>query len=135
MASLIGHGITITELRIRLEAYTLSNWGRSLQIMTIAKQLAGSQYQNSLLTTHCSLLTAHCFIQKVRSIKDGAIHVITLLRNKTTGFMVNGKRISAKVLIKKQERIGFKTCREYKSHYARIKAEYNGIPVQLFIIR
>ena len=75
------------------------------------------------------------FIKKVRSIKDGAIHVITLLRNKTTGFMVNGKRISAKVLIQKQERIGFKTCRQYKSHYARIKAEYNGIPVQLFIIR
>ena len=29
LASLIGHGITITELRIRLEAYTLSNRGRS----------------------------------------------------------------------------------------------------------
>lgn len=27
---------------------------------------------------------------------------------------------------------GFKTCRQYKSLYARIKAEYNGIPVQLF---
>ena len=36
----------------------------------------------SLLITHCSLLTAHCFIKKVRSIKDGVIHVITLLRNK-----------------------------------------------------
>ena len=41
------------------------------------------------------------FIKKVRSIRDGAIHVITLLRNKTTGFMVNGKRISAKMLIQK----------------------------------
>lgn len=48
------------------------------------------------------------FIKKVRSIKDGAIHVITLLRNKTTGFTVDGKRISAKVLIQRQERIGFK---------------------------
>ena len=75
------------------------------------------------------------FIKKVRSIKDGAIHVITLLRNKTTGFTVGGKCISAKVLIQKQERKGFKTCRQYKSLYARIKAEYNGIPVQLFIIR
>ena len=75
------------------------------------------------------------FIKKVRSIKDGAIHVITLLRNKTTGFTVDGKRISAKVLIQRQERIGFKACRQYKSLYARVKAEYNGIPVQLFIIR
>ena len=55
--------------------------------------------------------------------------------NKVIGFKVGEKRTSAKVLIQKQERIGFKTCREYKSHYARIKAEYNGIPVQLFIIR
>lgn len=75
------------------------------------------------------------FIKEVRSIKDGAIHIITLLRNKSTGFTVDGKRISANVLIQKQERIGFKTCRQYKSIYARIKAEYKGVPVQLFIIR
>ena len=75
------------------------------------------------------------FIKKVRSIKDGAIHVITLLRNKNTGFTVDGKCISAKVLIQRQERKGFKICRQYKSLYARVKAEYNGIPVQLFIIR
>ncbi|MGN1233365.1 MAG: transposase [Candidatus Cryptobacteroides sp.] len=75
------------------------------------------------------------FIKKVRSIRNGAIHIITLLRNKSTGFTVDDKRISAKLLIQKQERIGFKTCRQYKSRYARIKAEYNGIPVQLFIIR
>ena len=73
--------------------------------------------------------------KKVRSIKDGAIHVITLLRNKTTGFTVDGKCISAKVLIQRQERKGFKICRQYKRLYARVKAEYNGIPVQLFIIR
>ena len=61
-----------------------------------------------MLTTHCSLLIANCslliaycllLIKKVRSIKDGTIHVITLLRNKAIGFMVNEKRISAKVLI------------------------------------
>ena len=75
------------------------------------------------------------FIKEVRSIKDGAIHIITLLRNKSTGFTVDGKRISVNVLIQKQERIGFKTCRQYKSIFARIKAEYKGIPVQLFIIR
>ena len=69
------------------------------------------------------------FIKKVRSIKDGAIHVITLLRNKNTGFTVDGKCISAKVLIQRQERKGFKICRQYKSLYARVKAEYNGIRV------
>lgn len=75
----------------------------------------------------------HDFIKEVRIIKDVVIHVITLLRNKTTGFTVDGKRISAKVLIQKQERKAFKTCRQYKCLYARVKAKYNGIPVQLFI--
>lgn len=37
--------------------------------------------------------------------------------------------------MQRQERKGFKICRQYKSFYARVKAEYNGIPVQLFIIR
>ena len=41
------------------------------------------------------------FFKKVRSIRDGAIHVITLLRNKTTGFIMGEKRISAKMLIQK----------------------------------
>lgn len=75
------------------------------------------------------------FIRKVRNIKDGAIHLITLLRNKKTCFVVDGKKMSAETLITMHERKGFKTCREYKSRYARVRAEYNGTPVLLFIIR
>ena len=75
------------------------------------------------------------FIKEVRRIKDGAIHVITLLRDKKTGFTVKGVKMSAKTLIARQERIGFKQCREYKSLYAAVDAEYYGIPVRLFIIR
>lgn len=76
------------------------------------------------------------FIQNVRDIADGAIHVVTLLRNKDTRFTVNGQNRSAKVLIDMAERKGnFRTSRQYKSRYARVRAEYNGIPVQLFIIR
>ena len=75
------------------------------------------------------------FITEVRRIKNGAIHVITLLRDKKTGFTVNGVRMSAKTLIARQERIGFKQCRDYKSLYATVDAEYYGISVRLFIIR
>ena len=74
-------------------------------------------------------------IKEVRRIKDGAIHVITLLKKKDTRFTVDGKPISATLLIQRQERKGLTTCRQYKSSYARVKAEYDGIPVQLFIIR
>ena len=43
--------------------------------------------------------------------------------------------ISATLLIQRQERKGLTTCRQHKSSYARVKVEYDGIPVQLFIIR
>jgi len=76
------------------------------------------------------------FIREVRRIKTGLIHIVTLLKNKCTNFTVNGKKISAKVLISQHERKGdFISCRRYKSIYVRIRAEYDGIPVQLFIIR
>lgn len=76
------------------------------------------------------------FIHEVRDIKDGAIHVVTLLKKKNTGFTVKGQKRSAQVLIGMCERKGgFTSCRRYKSMYARIRAEYDGIPVQLFIIR
>ena len=76
------------------------------------------------------------FLHDVRGIKDGAIHVVTLLKKKNTGFAVKGQKRSAQVLIDIAERKGdFKSCRRYKSTYARVRAEYEGIPVQLFIIR
>ena len=76
------------------------------------------------------------FIREVRRIRKGLIHVVTLLKNKDTGFTVNGRKISAKVLIAMHERKGdFITCRRYKSKYVRIRADYDGIPMQLFIIR
>ena len=76
------------------------------------------------------------FIREVRSIKDGAIHIVTLLKKKNTNFSVNGRKVSAKVLISMHERKGdFSSCRRYKSQYVRVRAEYDGIPVQLFIIR
>ena len=61
--TLIGHCITITEPRLRLEAYTLSNRGRSLQttdISNISWLEASTKAHYSLLTTRCSTLIAHC---------------------------------------------------------------------------
>ena len=75
-------------------------------------------------------------IRQVRSIRKGLIHIVTLLRKKETCFTVGGCRKSAKVLIAEAERKGrFRSCRKYRSTYACIRAEYRGIPVQLFIIR
>ena len=133
-ASIEGLVLTRRQMLTHFPTVTKSTGFQPEPLLTAHCSLLIDHY--SLLTTHCSLLIAHCslliaqcFIKKVRSIKDGAIHVITLLRNKTTGFTVDGKCISAKVLIQRQERKGFKICRQYKSLYARVKAEYNGIRV------
>ena len=58
LASLIGHGITITELRIRLEAYTLSNAGDEVKILIIVKTTGWKPVPRP--TAHCSLLITHC---------------------------------------------------------------------------
>ena len=69
-------------------------------------------------------------------MRKGLIHIVTLLKKKETNFTVNGRKISAKVLISMHERKGdFVSCRRYRSKYVRIRAEYDGIPVQLFVIR
>ena len=76
------------------------------------------------------------FIREVRRIRQGLIHIVTLLKKKETIFTVNGRKISAKVLISMHERKGdFVSCRRYRSMYVRIRADYDGIPMQLFIIR
>ena len=54
LASLIGHGITITELRIRLEAYTLSNRGRSQDTDN-----SKNNWLEASTKAYCSLLIAH----------------------------------------------------------------------------
>ena len=69
-------------------------------------------------------------------MRKGLIHIVTLLKKKETNFTVNGRKISAKVLISMHERKGdFVSCRRYRSMYVRIRADYDGIPMQLFIIR
>ena len=47
------------------------------------------------------------FIREVRRMRKGLIHVVTLLKKKNTGFTVNGKKISAKVLIAMHELLSY----------------------------
>jgi hypothetical protein len=54
---------------------------------------------------------------------------VTLLKKKETIFTVNGRKISAKILISMHEREGdFVSCRRCWSMYVRKRAEYDDIP-------
>ena len=73
-------------------------------------------------------------MKEVRKIGNGAIHIVTLLRDKRTKFLVNGKLKSAKELKLLQERKQ-KCCRKYKCRWTSLRAEYAGMPVRLFFVR
>ncbi|MCF0225510.1 MAG: transposase [Fibrobacter sp.] len=76
----------------------------------------------------------HSFISEVRKIGNGGIHVVTLLRDKRVKFVVNGKTKSAKMLCKEHE-TDLHQCRKYKCRYVRVDADWNGMPVRLFLVR
>ena len=64
------------------------------------------------------------FISEVRRIRQGLIHIVTLLKKKEPFFMVNERKISAKVLISMHERKdNYVSCKRYRSMYVRIRAE------------
>jgi len=70
----------------------------------------------------------------VRKIADGAIHIVTLLRDKRTKFQYKGKMKSSKELM---QLLGndMKNCRKYKCRWVSAHALYQDMPVRLFFVR
>lgn len=70
----------------------------------------------------------------VRKIANGAIHIVTLLRDKRTKFQYKGKTKSAKELM---QLLGndVKSCRKYKCRWVSAHALYQDMPVRLFFVR
>lgn len=73
-------------------------------------------------------------MQNVRKIGDGAIHIITLLKDKRVKFNVNGREKSAKELMLLHSK-ELKSCRKYKCRWTSLRAVYGGMPVKLFFVR
>ena len=74
------------------------------------------------------------FIAGVRQIAGGAMHVITLVKDKRTKFSVNGVTKSAHMLCKARDRQQ-RRCRQYKCRYFMVDAELQGMNVRLFVVR
>ena len=70
----------------------------------------------------------------VRKIANGAIHIVTLLRDKRTKFEYKGKTKSAKELMLLLGN-DMKSCRKYKCRWVSAYALYQDIPVRLFFVR
>ena len=76
----------------------------------------------------------YSFIYAIRQIAGGAMHIISLLRDKRTYFEVNGKRKSAQHLCKEHDH-NLHSCKKYKCRYYKIDAQLNGMDVRLFLVR
>jgi len=73
-------------------------------------------------------------MQNVRKIGNGAIHIVTLLKDKRVKFNENGKNKPAKLLMI-QHSHEQKCCRKYKCRWTSVKADYAGMPVKLFFVK
>lgn len=73
------------------------------------------------------------FINGIRSIKKGLLHVIGMCSSNKK-FNINGKSYKTKALIVKHSKAK-KTNRKLKMQYFTLYAEYKGIPLKLFFVK
>ncbi|MCK5906993.1 MAG: transposase [Flavobacteriales bacterium] len=74
-------------------------------------------------------------IKSIRSINNGAMHVLGMCKVDNRKYTHNNKELNAHQLITKYERKKIKYSRKYKSHYFTIVVDYKGQPVRLFFIK
>ncbi len=74
-------------------------------------------------------------LKQIRSIKNGAMHVLGMCKMDSRKFNINGKALNSKEIIIKNERKKQKYSKRYKSSYISMIAEYKGTEVKLFYIK
>ena len=74
-------------------------------------------------------------IKGIRSIKNGAMHVLGMCRIDNRKYLLNGKEFNVKQLIIRSSRKKGKYSRKYKSRYISLVVDYKGVPVRLFCVR
>jgi len=82
-----------------------------------------------------SWFTNDYIIKSIRSIKNGAMHVLGMCKIDKRQYDVNGKTMNSHQIIVRNERKNSKYSRKHKSSYITIVADYKGEKVKLFYIR
>ena len=90
---------------------------------------------NYLLTD--SWFLCENMISKIRKIKNGAIHILSMCRMDKRKYSINNGEHSAKAILKqsKQNRKNIKRSKKYRAYYIEQAAEYKGFKVKLFFVR
>jgi hypothetical protein len=74
-------------------------------------------------------------IKGVRSIKNGAMHLLGMCKLDIRKYLFDKKELNAHQLITKNERKKSKYSRKYKSTYISLVVDYKGTKVRLYFIR
>jgi len=74
-------------------------------------------------------------IKSVRTIKNGAMHLLGMCKLDRRKYLVDKKELNAHQLIAKNQRKKSRYSRKYKSTYISLVADYKGVKVRLFFIR
>jgi len=74
-------------------------------------------------------------IKGVRSIKNGAMHLLGMCKVDRRRYLVDKKELNAHQFITKNERKRSRYSRKCKSTYISLAVDYKGVKVRLFLIR
>ena len=104
----------------------------------VAVSMIKRAVKNGLMASYVlmdSWFTNDYMIKSIRSIKDGAMHLLGMCKMDTRKYRVNGKELNSHQIITRYERKNGQYSRKHKSHYITVVADYKGEKVKLFYIK
>ena len=94
--------------------------------------------KNGMLASYVlmdSWFVSEFLIKSIRSIKNGAMHVLGMCKLDMRKFTVYGKEMNSTQIIAKYSRKFCKYSRKFKSQYFTVVCDYKGVKVKLFYIK
>lgn len=76
----------------------------------------------------------HDFIENIRHIKSGMLHIISMCRMDKRNYEIAGQMMNAQEILKRNKAYTHRS-RFNKIHYIAVSAKYKGTPVKLFFTR
>ena len=74
------------------------------------------------------------FIQQVRTMAKGKLHLIAACKMDKRRYDYEGKHYNAKELLRMNKKNKAKRCRKHSLRYVMLKVSYKGIPMHLSLI-
>ena len=104
----------------------------------VAVSMVKRAVKNGLMASYVlmdSWFTNDYMIKSIRSIKNGAIHLLGMCKMDKRKYHVNGKELNSHQIITRNERKNSKYSRKHKSRYITVVVDYKGEKVKLFYIK